>query len=297
MTEPLTVAQLVDTGELVLADSTRIFEDHDVRREAEELLAHVIGVDPESLHDDDEPARRLRERYLSLVARRAAGEPFPILTGRILFYGLELAVRAGTFMPRPSSELLVARAAKRLRKRKSPTIVDACTGAGPIALALADEFPDAQVWGTDISPAGLAQARVNARKLSIDNARWRVGDMYSGLPSKLAGEVDVITAHVPYVPVGELDDLPREVRDFEPVFTLTDESGDGLGLMRRAVAEAPGWLRPGGWLLLEMSDDIAPRVLRMCRKAGLEDHGIASDDDGLSVVVEARLPKNGTSSR
>jgi release factor glutamine methyltransferase len=112
--------------------------------------------------------------------------------------------------------------------------------------------------------------------------------MYGSLPKSLRNQVHVITAHVPYVPVNEVADLPPEVTEYEPVFTLTDESRDGFGLMTRAISEAPQWLRPGGWLLLEMSEDFTARARRLCRKAGLEDKGFATDADRLSAIVEAR---------
>ena len=289
MSEPRSVDELVGLGTRVLSDSSHIFEDHDNEAEARELLAFTLEVDTDDLeeHEGDVP-RRLRERYLSLVARRAGGEPFPFLTGRIEFWGLELTVRPGAFVPRPSSELTVQRALRKLRRRKNPVVVDVCTGAGPIALALADELPTAEVWGADISLEGLAQGRYNAKKHGLDNVHFKKSDMYDGLPARLRGGVDLITGHVPYVPLGELDDLPAEVREFEPLYTLTDNSDDGLTLMRRAVADAVEWLRPGGWLLLEMSHDLPPRIRRLVKKAGLEDHGAASDEDDLSVVVEAR---------
>jgi release factor glutamine methyltransferase len=292
MAEPKSVARLLDLGERVLADSTHIFEDHDNRREAEELMAFCLDVDLEDLDLDGEPTARVRQRFLAFVARRAAGEPFPVITGRIEFYGLELEVRPGPFIPRPSSELTVARAARRLRGRKgAPVVVDLCTGSGPIALAIADEFPDAEVWGADIDPKGLAQGRQNARRLDVDNVRFARGDMFHALPRRLVGTVDVITGHIPYVPPDEVDDLPTEVREHEPLFTLTDESGDGLDLIRGAIADTPQWLKPGGWLLLEVSEDLGSKLRRLCRRAGLEDRGIASDSDELSIVVEARKPK------
>jgi release factor glutamine methyltransferase len=283
-----TVDDYLELGERVLSDSTHIFEDHDNRSEAEELMAHCLEIDSDDLEESDAVSKRVGERYLSLVARRAGGEPFPFITGHILFYGLELKVRKGAFVPRPSSELTVERALRRLRRRERPVVVDVCTGAGPIALAIADEVPSAQVWGADIAKDGLALARENARLLDIDNAKFSLSDMYSGLPDRLKGRIDLITGHVPYVPPDEIEDLPAEVREHEPLYTLTDESDDGLGLMRRAIFEAPEWLKPGGWLLLEVSDDLGNRLRRMCRKAGLQDKGVASDDDELSVVVEAR---------
>jgi release factor glutamine methyltransferase len=283
-----TVGDYLALGERVLSDSTQIFEDHDNRAEAEELMAHCLDVDPDDLDESELAPKRVGEQYLSLVARRAGGEPFPFITGHILFYGLDLKVRKGAFVPRPSSELTVDRAVRRLRRRTQPVVVDVCTGAGPIALAIADELPQAEVWGADIAKDGLAMARENARMLGIGNAKFSVSDMYGGLPGGLKGRVDLITGHVPYVPPHEIEELPAEVREHEPLYTLTDQSDDGLGLMRRAISESPEWLKPGGWLLLEVSDDLENTVRRLCRQAGLLDKGAASDDDELSIVVEAR---------
>lgn len=293
MSEPRSVKELLELGERVLGDSSARFEDHDDLYEARQLLASALRItddDAEDLPDAYEPPPRQRERYLSYITRRAGGEPQPFILGRIEFYGLDLKVRPGAFVPRPSSELTVHRAVKKLKGRRHPVLVDVCTGAGPIALAIADELPAADVWGTDIQAAGLDQGRANARRLGIRNVSFRRGDMYGALPSRLRGTVDVITAHVPYVPPNELEDLPSEVKDYEPVSTLTDHSDDGLGLMWHAIEGAPRLLKPGGWLLLEMSDDLAGKVKKMCRTAGLTDFNMATDDDDLSVVVEARMP-------
>ena len=293
MSEPRSVLDLLELGERVLSDSTHIFEDHDNTMEARELLAHVLEMDEEELEEDDEVPRRKAEHYLSLVARRAGGEPLPFLTGRIEFWGLDLEVRPGAFVPRPSSELTVQRALKRLRRKKNAVVVDVCTGAGPIAIALADELPDAEVWGTDILNEGLVQGRRNARKLDISNVTLKQGDLYGALPRKLRGQVDLITGHVPYVPPDEVEDLPSEVREHEPLPTLTDASDDGLGLMRRAISESVEWLRPGGWLLLEVSDDLPAKLRKEISSIGYEDHGVASDEDDLSVIIEARKPLRG----
>ena len=288
--EPRTVGALLDLGERVLTDSSHLFEDHDNRREAEDLLAAVLDADVDDLDLDEAVSKRVMERYLSLVARRAGGEPFPLLVGHIVFNGLQLKVKPGTFMPRPSSELTVARAARRLRSRRQPVVVDLATGTGPIAIAIADEFPNAEVWGVDIDDEMLALGRSNARALEVANVKLRSSDLYDGLPRRLRGSVDVVTGHIPYVPPDEVDDLPSEVREFEPLSSLTDHSEDGLGLMRRAIGEAPQWLKPGGWLLLEISHDLESKIRRLTNKAGLEDHGIGRDADDLSLVVEARRP-------
>jgi len=293
MAEPKTVSELLDTAELVMSDSTHIFDDHDNRQEAIELMAHVLELedveDEDDLDMDEVPSPSTRNRYLALAARRAAGEPLPFLVGHIVFYGYELKVRPGPFVPRPSSELTVDRVLKRIKKKKKPVFVDVATGAGPIAFAVSAEIPPAEVSGADIDDKGIAQARENAKLLDVA-AQFRVSDMYKALPGRLRGKVDVISGHVPYVPHGELEDLPREVRGFEPVFTLSDESEDGLHLMRRAINESREWLKPGGWLLLEVSDDLVGKIRKLAKEAGFKYEGVASDDDDLSVVVETRLP-------
>ena len=292
MSEPLSVRALLDLATRVLSDSTHIFDDHDNALEAEELLAHCLDIDVEDLDDEFEPPKRTRDRFLALVTRRAGGEPFPFLTGYIEFYGLHLEVTPGSFVPRPSSELTVDRAVRRAKQMKDPVIVDVCAGAAPIALAVADEVPRADVWALDIDKDGLAQGRKNAKKLEIENVHFAPGDMYDPLPTRLKGEVDIITGHVPYVLPGELEDLPSEVREYEPLSTLSDSSEDGLGLMRRAISESMDWLKPGGWLLLEVAEDLGDKLQEMCEEAGLIPKGVASDDDGLSVVSEARRPKS-----
>ncbi|MDQ3986101.1 MAG: peptide chain release factor N(5)-glutamine methyltransferase [Actinomycetota bacterium] len=291
MSEPVTVADYLKLGERVLTDSTHVFEDHDNASEARELLAHVLEIDEDELDPEDVISPRRGERYLAYVARRAGGEPFPFLTGHLIFWGLDLKVEPGAFVPRPSSELTVARAVRLLRKRRNPIVLDVCTGSGPIALAIADDVPTAEVWGTDISREGLGQGRRNARRLGIKNVTFKEGDMYGALPDRLQGSVDVITGHVPYVPQEEIGDLPAEVREYEPLNTLTDQSDDGLSLLRVAIYGAPRWLKPGGWLLLEISHDLPPKLKRMTRRAGLEPINVATDEDDLSVVLEARMPE------
>lgn len=289
MAEPRTVSELLSVGERVLQDSSHLFEDHVHVDLARELLATALRVEEDDLDDEFEPTKAIRDRYLALIARRAAGEPQPFLTGRIQFYGLDLRVWPGVFIPRPSSELTVDRALTRLRRKRAPVVVDVAAGTGPIALAIAHELPTAEVWALDIDNEALRHGRKNAQRLGVRNASFRSSDMYAALPERLLGNVDLITAHVPYIPADELADLPSEVREHEPMHTLTDE-GDGLHLMRRAIDEAVEWLRPGGWLLLEMSDDFAPKARKLIRMAKLRDEDVATDEDGLSVVVEARKP-------
>ena len=174
------------------------------------------------------------------------------------------------FVPRDSTEFLAEQAIRRLHGRRRPVAVDLATGGGAVALSIANEVPGARVFGSDISAAAVRVARHNAEGLRL-RATFAKGDLFGALPRSIAGQVDVITLHPPYVARGELRDLPEEILRFEPVHTLTDQSFDGLGLVGRAVAEAPAWLRPGGWLLIEVSPDRARPVASVMRKGGFAD--------------------------
>ena len=205
--------------------------------------------------------------------------------------GAELRTKPGVFVPRDSSEFLAEQAVRRLRGRKKPVHVDLATGGGTIALAVADEVPKAQVWGTDVAADAVKLARKNAKMLDL-TATFKRGDLFGALPRSLRGTVDVITLHPPYVPRDEIEGLPDEIRDWEPEHTLTDRSIDGMGLIHRTVDESPAWLRKGGWLLMEVSPDRAKGVKKVFRHGGFDD--VESTKGGelkVTRVIVGRRPR------
>lgn len=242
------------------------------RWEAESLLAFVLGVEDtfDLARDRPVPGPAVK-RFRHLVRRRAGGEPMAHILGWTEFRGLRIAVRPGAFVPRQSTEFLAEQAIRRLRGRRRPVAVDLATGIGPVALAMADAVPRADVHGSDLSAEAVRQARANARALRLRNATFHRGDLFDSLPSRLRSRVDVITLHPPYVPSGEVEDLPLEIRGFEPEHTLTDYSPHGLGLVERSTVEGHEWLRPGGWLLVEVSPDRARLVRSLFLRSGYRD--------------------------
>lgn len=228
--------------------------------------------------DRDALSPSAARRFEKLLRRRVEGEPIALIRGWVEFCGLRIDVGPGVFAPRPSSELLAQSAIRRLRRRPRPVAVDVATGVGPVALAIADALPDSKVVGLDISEEAVDAARDNARRLGLDNARFKCGDLLEALPGKLAGRIDVMTVHPPYVPRAEVKLMPREVTSYEPRHTLTDGSVDGLGMVRRLVEASPEWIKPGGWLLVEVSPDRARLVTSVLRAGGtVEVLGTRSD--------------------
>lgn len=256
--------------------------------EAEDLLGHAIGT--EDFDRDTEVSPGARRRFERMIERRARGEPVQLIKGYAIFRGLELLARPGVFVPRDSTEFIAEQAVRRVRRRRQPVLVDVATGGGGIALAVVNEVRRARVYGTDISADAIRVARANARKLRLP-ATFVVGDLFGGLPNHLRGGVDVVTLHPPYVARSELRELPEEIRRWEPAHTLTDRSPDGLRIVERSTTEAPAWLRPGGWLLIEVSPDRARAVRSVMQRNGFRDVR-STMDRGFKVtrVLVGRSP-------
>ena len=252
------------------------------------LIALNDGYEPEPT---EQISKKKQRRFEEWIERRYTGEPVAHITGSTDFRGLDLIVEPGVFVPRDSSEWLAEQAARRLRKRKRPVLVDLASGMGTIALAVANEVPKAEVFGAELSPEGVKLARRNAKHFKLQ-ARFGAGDLFAPVPKRLWGKVDVITIHPPYVAKDELRDLPDEIKDWEPAHTLTDQSDDGLGLVRRTVEEAPDWLVKNGWVLMETDPDRARDVRKVMTAGGFRD--VRSTKGGpipITRVIVGKRPR------
>jgi release factor glutamine methyltransferase len=276
--ETVIAEHLIEAGRKRLVREVERFSRYgDERLQARELLEHAAGSD---VYDDDLIDARTRRRYEDLLERRAKGEPVAYIRGYEEFRGFRLTVKPGAFIPRDSTQFLAEQAIRRLRGRRSPVAADVATGIGAVALAIAREVPGASVFGTDISRIALSLARANARKHRVPNARFLTGSGFDALPRKLRGSLDVVVSHPPYVPTHEVPELPAELLEFEPVESLTDSSDDGLGFVRMLVRDSRDWLKPDGWLCLEVGPDLARSVRALLVRAGYRSvrstHGTSS---------------------
>ncbi|HEY1332340.1 MAG TPA: HemK/PrmC family methyltransferase [Actinomycetota bacterium] len=279
--------ELLDDAERRLKRSPYIEHPHagKERFDAEELLEFVLGELP---YEDDEVSAAQARRFHRLLDRRVSGVPGAYLTGRTEFKGMMLYVTRGAFIPRESSEDLADGAIQRLRGRRDPVHLDAATGVGPVALAVARSVRKASVYGVDISAKPVELARKSAKALGLRNATFLRGDLFAPLPKGLLGRVDVITVHPPYVPKSELRDLPHEIRAHEPKESLTDFSEAGTGLLTRVATEGHGWLAEGGWLLVEVSPDRAREVGTVLRRQGYSDVRSTKGEIAVSRIVVGR---------
>jgi release factor glutamine methyltransferase len=253
--------------------------------DAELLLAHTLGLGRTALFADSgrelQPAEE--QRFHALVARRARREPAAYILGEWGFRGLTLGVDARVLVPRPETESLVERALTRIRDVPEPLVLDVGTGSGAIALSVAAEHPGARVVATDISADALALAAENRRRAGLGE---RVELVLGHLVAGVRGPFDLVVSNPPYVLREEFERLQPEIRLFEPYEAVVDAGQTGA-VARRAL-EA---LRPGGWLVLEVSELRAGDVAAELRALGYEDVTVTRDYAERERVVEGRLGK------
>ena len=216
----------------------------------------------------------------SMVRQRVDGLPLEQVVGWAEFCGLRIVVEPGVFVPRRRSEFLVETAIG-LETSERPVVVDVCCGTGALGLAVAARLGEAELHAAETDPAAVACAR---RNVEPAGGLVHAGDLFAPLPASLRGRVTTLLCNAPYVPTGQIPFLPAEARDHEHHVAL-DGGDDGLGVLRRAAAEAPGWLAPGGHLLVETSDRQSAAMARVMTAAGLTPRVFGYEEYGSAVVT------------
>ena len=255
-------------------------------RAARELMCAASGKTREELVRDGRLyASPETERALEELARRhLAGEPVAYLIGEWEFYGLPLDISRAVLIPRPDTEVLVARAIEAAQGFAEPRVLDLCAGSGCVGLAIAKHVPNARVVLGELDEEAVKVCRQNIRRNDLGARVSVVRVDAKETPSRHFGEFDVIASNPPYIPTAELDTLDVSVRDHEPRLAL-DGGADGLDFYRAIVKNWRGTLRPYGKLLFEVGIGQADTVLRLMRASGFGDIQILEDLHGIPRVV------------
>ena len=240
--------------ELVAAASDRLREagiNASANLDARLLAQHVLSWDSARLLASASEAapEGFPAAYEPLVARRVAREPLAYITGHREFFGLEFEVSPAVLIPRPETEILVEAVLSSMPTSQLFTMIDACTGCGNIAVAVAKARANARVIATDISGAALEVARRNAARHGVEGrVTFTRTDLFGNVGG---GPVDVITVNPPYVPDQSGPGLQPEVGAHEPHVALFGGGKGGLNMVTRVIREAPALIRPGGYLVFE----------------------------------------------
>jgi release factor glutamine methyltransferase len=266
------------------------------RMNAELLLMFTLNSDRAYLYAH--PERELnggeQARYNQVLGERTRGVPAQYITGHQEFWGMDLIVTPAVLIPRPETEHVIesvlelagveqAGAPARPEQRRILRIADVGTGSGCIALALAKELPQAEIHATDISAAALELARANAARHGLESRiQFREADLLAGCENN---SCDFIVSNPPYVGESEEDQVQLEVRKFEPRSAVFG-GPTGVELISRLIPQAQAALRPGGWLVMEISGTIAAPVRELLRD--WNDVLIRPDLQSIPRVAQAR---------
>ena len=274
----------------ILENTSRFFASkglENARLQAELLLAAVLGVKRLDLYLQFERPLDTSEvdRYREYVRQRLQRVPVQYITGVAAFRHLELAVTPSVLIPRPETEVIVDVALELLPE--GGRVLDLCCGSGAIALSLAQEATAAEVVATDVSNAALEVAKANGQRCGLaERVEWHCGDLFA--PLRGIEAFDLVAANPPYVRRDDLAQLAPEVRDYEPHLAL-DGGEDGLAYYRRIAEEAADFIRPGGYLLLEVGDGQSAAVEALLAQATrLTEVQIRPDLNQIPRVVVAR---------
>ena len=284
--------------------STDPLEDHRIenpRLNAELLLACCLNVSREGLyiHLNDQIKEKEQETFERLIKRRIAGEPLQYILGHQEFWSIDFKVDPHVLIPRPETELLVEQARFILSEmplERAPSVLEIGTGSGAVAISLAKEVRDIFLVATDISREALLVAKENAKSAGLlDQIEFVIGNLFDPFRLFKEGELfDLILSNPPYVDHSEIQRLPREVRDYEPVIAL-DGGKDGLEICRSIIAQARFYLKKGGWLLLEMGQSQGEKVLEQIERNGFFlKPQLLPDLSGIGRMVSAQKKEGRT---
>ena len=285
--KPETLGKLLREATLRLETGGVVTAAQDARR----LLQHAGAFSRNEIitHENDRVSDECAVMFEQLVLRRLGGEPANRIIGAESFYGRCFEIDASTLVPRQDTESVVECALGLLAHRsENARVLDLGTGSGIVAITLACERPEIEVYASDISPMALSVAQRNARAHKLaERITWLEGDLFE--PS--TGKYDLVISNPPYIRSSDIGSLDREVREFDPLLAL-DGGLDGLKFYRRIFCEAGAHLKENGLLVLEFGYDQALSVTQLAEDHGFGVTQLITDLAGKQRGIVAKLKAN-----
>jgi release factor glutamine methyltransferase len=277
---------------MLARDALKVAGLDNAEREADWLLAHALCLNQGQLGvgGDRVLSAAQGERAWAYIERRIAREPLQYILGTQEFGGLEIAITPDVLIPRPETTLLVEEASQAVGAQRTALIADVGTGSGCIAIALAKACPSATLCATDISWQALLVARQNAARHDVGKQIMFVrADLLEPFSASATGIFDAVVSNPPYIAEGAMEGLQPEVARYEPRLALA-AGVDGLMYYRRLLASTPVFLKPGGYLIVELGFGQADAVRTLAQRANLSIVRCRHDDAGIERVLVLRRP-------
>jgi release factor glutamine methyltransferase len=259
------------------------------RKEAGSLLLLVLKKDRTFLiaHNEYVLTSAEEKRFWDFVKRRAKREPFQHIAGKQEFWGLDFIVSPDVLIPRPETEMIVETGIEILQGFEKPDFCEIGTGSGCISIALLHEVKKASALSVDISEKALQIAQINADNIGIsERLELKISDVFDDLDKER--KFNLIVSNPPYIPNDAIPNLQIEVREYDPLIALTDGK-DGLSIIRKIVVESPKYLKPDGFLLLEIGFDQSMKVREMFDLNIWQNVDFLPDLQGIPRMVKAQI--------
>ena len=230
----------------------------------------------------EEPLSKQQLKKLKTwISRRIKKEPLQYITGSCDFYGRDFIVNPNVLIPRPETERLIDIALNRLDNSSELRILEVGTGSGCIAVTLGLEIPNSYIYAVDISPNALEVANINKQRQKAENVNFLEMDILKFIPDET---FDCLISNPPYIPKEELKVLMKDVKDYEPLIALTDNS-DGLIFYKKFADIASNIIKPGGYIILEVGLKDHPKLVsRLFSELGYETQ-LEKDFNGDDRVI------------
>lgn len=290
-------------------------------RESEIILSGCIGIDKIELYRDNPALSASQvEEIQQVIKRRSNREPVQYIIGHVDFCGLKIKVGPGVLIPRPETELLVEEVLKAVTSNKlrvtssdraeeqksrrsevktsglpnfrtsefpdsSLKILDLCTGSGCLALALANHFPDSDIFATDVSEKAMEYARENSKINGIKNVKFMTGNLFEPVKGM---RFDIIVSNPPYIKRSDINNLQPEIRVWEPKEAL-DGGEDGLQFYRRIFALSAGYLKSDGHIIVELGNGEYTDAVKIAEESGLKCMSLIKDYSGIKRLLHLSL--------
>ena len=264
---------------------------------ADTLLAYVISCDRTNLYTNPDDLINDSDicKYNELIHKRASHVPLQYITKRVEFMSLDFVVDEGVLIPRPETEILVEAVIKKTDNKlyhdRKIIIIDIGTGSGNIAVSLAKNISNVMVYASDISREALSIANENVIRHDVtDKIHLLHGNVFESFSSNVKKEqVDFIVSNPPYVSKSESKNLEPELIDHEPLLALIGGE-DGLFFYKQIIKDAADWIKPGGYLIIEIGETQANAIIKLMQnELHYDEIEIINDLQGKERIISAKI--------
>jgi len=244
------------------------------------LLAHALGADKQYiiLNPNEDVCSEDYAKFQKLIERRANREPLQYIIQKCEFFGMDFYVDENVLVPRPDTEILVEASIKYINENNVKTVLDICSGSGAIGISIARYCPHVKVTALDISRKALDIARINSKRnnVCID---YIESDMFKNVKKTF----DIIVSNPPYISQIEMDELPKNVADYEPHMALYGGK-DGLSFYK-ILAESGNYLNSYGKIFIEIGANQKNDIIDIFKKENFILHSALKDLAGLDRTL------------